>query len=204
MLELKWNETSKPHMLANTITYANMSLGAIAVFISVNNAPINIRIASILILVAGITDKLDGYVARKLGATSNFGKELDSLSDLVSFGIAPVVLWWNINKGLLGPVEVLVSLLFIGGGIFRLARYNVTKEEKYITGLPITIAGMILGLKHLLDIEHRFKLVGQNTINIENMVIMILLSILMVSSFKIKKPSLKHKPSSTNMNAELL
>ncbi len=169
-----------------------MSLGAMAVFISMNHNPINIRIATILVLVAGITDKLDGFAARKLGATSNFGKELDSLSDLVSFGIAPVVLWWNMNDGLLGLSEALVSLFFIGSGIFRLARYNVAKEEKYIMGLPITIAGMIMACKHLLDISYRLNLVGKNTINIENILIMAILSILMVSSLKIKKPSSKH------------
>ena len=79
-----------------------MSLGAIAIFISTNNTPVNIKIAALLVVIAGITDKLDGYVARKLRITSKFGRELDSLSDLVSFGMAPIVLWWNINNGLLG------------------------------------------------------------------------------------------------------
>lgn len=192
MLVSKCNKSSKSHILPCIITYINMSLGAMAVFISMNHNPINIRIATILVLVAGITDKLDGFAARKLGATSNFGKELDSLSDLVSFGIAPVVLWWNMNDGLLGLSEALVSLFFIGSGIFRLARYNVAKEEKYIMGLPITIAGMIMACKHLLDISYRLNLVGKNTINIENILIMAILSILMVSSLKIKKPSSKH------------
>ena len=189
MLGFECNEFSKPHIiLTNAISYANMSLGAIAIFISTNNTPINIKIASILILLAGATDKLDGYLARKLGVTSKFGKELDSFSDLVSFGIAPVVLWWNMNKGLLGIAEVLTSLFFIGGAIFRLARYNLAKEEKYIVGLPITIAGMLVGGKHLLDISHRLDFIGGSTINIENILIMVLLSILMVSRFKIKKP----------------
>lgn len=192
MLELEYSELSKSHIIPNAITYANMSLGVVAIFISANNIPINIKIASILILMAGITDKLDGYVARKLGVTSKFGRELDSFSDLISFGVAPVVLWWNINKGLLGIYGVVVSLFFIGGSIFRLARYNVTKEEKYIVGMPITIAGMIMAGKHLLDIHQRLNVVGEHTINIENMLIMVLLSILMVSGIKIKKPSLKH------------
>lgn len=192
MLELKCNKSSKSHMIPCIITYINMSLGTMAIFVSMNHSPINIKIASILILVAGVTDKLDGFAARKLGATSSFGKELDSLCDLVSFGIAPVVLWWNMNKGLLGLNEALVSLFFIGSGIFRLARYNVTKEEKYIMGLPITIAGMIIGCKHLLDISYRLNFIDESTINIENILIMVLLSVLMVSSFKIKKPSLKN------------
>lgn len=192
MLRLECKELSKLHILPNAITYVNMALGAIAIFISADSSPVNITIASILILIAGITDKLDGYVARRLGACSKFGKELDSLCDLVSFGIAPVVLWWNINKGLLGAAEIMVSLFFIGGGIFRLARYNITQEDKYIEGLPITIAGMVMGGKHLLDVNHRLSFVGGSTMNIENILIMVLLSILMISSFKIKKPFWEH------------
>ena len=193
MLELERKELSKSHiLLPNIISYVNMSLGAIAIFISVNHALINIKIASMLILIAGITDKLDGYAARKLGASSKLGRELDSFSDLVSFGVAPVILWWNLNKGILGISGIVVSLFFIGGGVYRLARYNVAKEEKYIVGLPITIAGVIMGAKHLLDANYRLNFVSENTINIENMLMMILLSILMVSSFKIKRFSLKY------------
>ncbi|NLI61537.1 MAG: CDP-diacylglycerol--serine O-phosphatidyltransferase [Clostridiales bacterium] len=185
------NKQLKSYILANAITYANMSLGAIAIFISANSIPTNLKIACLLIILAGFTDKLDGYVARKLGVTSKLGRELDSLSDLVSFGMAPVILWWHINRGLLGIGGVLVSLFFLGGGMYRLARYNTIEEEKYIVGLPITIAGIIMGGKHLLDIKHRLESIGQSTINIENMFIMLLLSILMISSFKIKKPSLQ-------------
>lgn len=192
MLRSGRDELSKLHILPNAITYANMSLGAIAIFISAASHPNNIKIASILILIAGITDKLDGYVARKMKATSKFGKELDSLCDLVSFGIAPILLWWNINKGLLGIRETLVSLVFIGCGAYRLARYNATKEDRYIVGLPITIAGMIVAAKQLIDISYRLKLVDQSIINIENMLIITLLSALMINSFKIKKPCIKY------------
>ncbi|NLN41964.1 MAG: CDP-diacylglycerol--serine O-phosphatidyltransferase [Clostridiales bacterium] len=191
MLKLECDELSKLHILPNAITYVNMSLGAIAIFISANSNPNNIKIASILILIAGIVDKLDGYIARKMKATSKFGKELDSLCDLVSFGIAPILLWWNINKGLLGISETLVSLFFIGGAAYRLARYNATKEDKYIVGLPITIAGMIVAGKQLIDISYRLELVDQSIINIENMLIITLLSALMINSFKIKKPCIK-------------
>lgn len=189
MLGLKYNKISKLHILPNLITYINMSLGAVAIFISSNGSPNNIKIAAMLILIAGLTDKLDGFTARKLGVASKFGKELDSLCDTISFGVAPLVLWWNMNNGLLGIYEILVSLFFIGSGVFRLARFNVMEEE-YIVGLPITIAGMVMGLKHLLDISHRFSFVNRAIINIENIIIMISLSLLMVSSFKIKKPKI--------------
>lgn len=192
MLKSQPDELSRLHILPNAITYANMSLGAIAIFISTNSNPGNIKIASILILIAGITDKLDGYVARKMKATSGFGKELDSLCDLVSFGIAPILLWWHINKGLLGISEAVASLFFIGSGIYRLARYNIRKEDRYIVGLPITIAGMVVAGKQLLDVSYRLKFVTQSTINIENIIIITLLSILMTNSFKIRKPCIKY------------
>ncbi|MFY9279587.1 MAG: CDP-diacylglycerol--serine O-phosphatidyltransferase [Caldicoprobacterales bacterium] len=191
-MRLECDRLSKLHILPSAITYVNMSLGAIAIFISTNNTPVNIKIAALLVVIAGITDKLDGYVARKLRITSKFGRELDSLSDLVSFGMAPIVLWWNINNGLLGIREITVSLLFIGGGIFRLARYNISTDERYIIGLPITVAGMVMGGKHLLDTVYRLKLVSQSTINLENTFIIVLLSLLMISSFKVKKTYLKH------------
>lgn len=174
--------------LPNAITFANMALGVIAVYISMTSVSKNIKIALVLILIAGAADKLDGYAARKLDATSDFGKELDSLCDLVSFGIAPVLVWWNINRDSLGIALAIVSLLFIGAGAFRLARFNTLKEEGHIVGLPITIAGMVMAGKHLIDISHRFEFVDSKGMIIESLVIMVLLSILMVSDFKIKKP----------------
>lgn len=167
-----------------------MSLGTVALLISINHSPTNIKIASILILMAGIMDKLDGLIARKTGATTIFGKELDSLCDLVSFGIAPVTVWWSINGGILGIGEILISLFFIGGSVFRLARFNVVNPKGYIVGLPITIAGMVMGGKHLLDINYRLAFIDKSIINIENIVIMLALSLLMISKFKIKKPSI--------------
>ena len=78
----------------------NMSRGN-SYFISTNNTPVNIKIAALLVVIAGLlTNWMVMY--RKLRITSKFGRELDSLSDLVSFGMAPIVLWWNINNGLLG------------------------------------------------------------------------------------------------------
>lgn len=191
MLKSERDELSKPHVLPNVITYVNMSLGTIAILISLNSNSDNIKIASVLVLIAGITDKLDGYIARKLKATSKFGKELDSLCDLVTFGVAPILLWWNINKGLLGTSETLASLFFIGGGIFRLARYNASNQETHIVGLPITVAGMLMAGKHLLDTVYRLRLVSQCTVNIENIVVTFFLSALMISSFRIKKSCLK-------------
>ncbi|MEW8974375.1 MAG: CDP-diacylglycerol--serine O-phosphatidyltransferase [Tissierellaceae bacterium] len=188
MIKLESRDSKKFYVIPNTITYMNMFLGTIAIFIGIADNMNNIKIASILILIAGITDKLDGYVARKFDSTSRFGKELDSLCDLVSFGMAPAILWWSMSRGGLGLVEIAASISFIGAGIFRLARFNITKDDGYIIGLPITIAGMIMAVKYIMDINFRYILIVSNVINYENCIMMIVLSIMMISEFKIKKP----------------
>lgn len=174
-------------IIPSGITYINMLLGLGAIFISMLGGTKNFTTASILILLAGITDKLDGYMAMKLNSTSKFGKELDSLCDLVSFGIAPVILWWAMNMGDVKAFEILSAILFVVAGIFRLARFNISVNDGYLKGLPITIAGMIMALKFILDI--RFMGVYQNSIRYyENPIILIFLSLFMVSTFRIKKP----------------
>ena len=96
--------------------------------------------AATLLFVAGILDGLDGRVARLTGATSAFGEQLDSLADVVSFGVAPAFLAYR--WGLFGfeRIGIAVSFLFIVCGACRLARFNVqigTVDKRYFVGLPI-------------------------------------------------------------------
>lgn len=178
------NETDKQDnyiFIPTLVTYLNMVFGSISIYIS-NIRDINmLKVASILILLAAVTDKLDGFAARKLNMSSDFGKELDSLCDIISFGLAPVVIAWNILDGSLNILEIIISLIYIGAGIFRLARFNITKDEKHFVGLPITIAGSIMALKYLIDIRFNISIMN-------NFALMIILSILMVGKFKVKKP----------------
>lgn len=109
------------------------------------------------ILVAAVLDLLDGAVARMTGSTSELGVQLDSLADLVSFGVAPAMLahvWAfkpvSTRVGLF--VEVLPAALFVAAGAFRLARFNVQTvflDKRYFVGLPIpaaagTVAAFVL------------------------------------------------------------
>ena len=187
MLEEKHKTFSIKYMLPNSITYINMLLGLGAIFISILGGTNNFKIASKLILFAGLTDKLDGYAARKLNSISEFGKELDSLCDLVSFGIAPVVLWGSMSIEGFKVLEILSAMFFVGSAIFRLARFNISEDDGYLKGLPITIAGMIVALKLILDIKFR-NIYEINILYYENPIILIFLSLLMVSSFRVKKP----------------
>ncbi|WMM24639.1 CDP-diacylglycerol--serine O-phosphatidyltransferase [Tissierella sp. MB52-C2] len=189
MLKAESREHRKYYVLPAMITYFNMFLGAIAIFISNTTDMNKIKMACVLILLAAITDKMDGFIARKLNMTSEFGRELDSLCDLVSFGLAPTIIGLNIHGNYLGLLEIAVSLLFIGTGIFRLARFNIEKETCYIIGLPITIAGGILVAKYIIDINYRIMESSLN-LSYENLIITIILSFLMISTFRVKKPNI--------------
>lgn len=170
------------------ITYSNMAMGVMAILIGNAKTFNSIKVASVLLIIAGLTDKLDGYVARRYGMVSEFGKQLDSLCDLVSFILAPAILVSNIGLESLGLFGSLSILLYIATGIFRLARYNIEDNGMYLKGIPSTIAGMIVAFKNIIDITYRIPRVGIMTISMENGILLLLLSVLMVSEFKIKKP----------------
>ena len=100
------------------------------------------------ILIANIFDGLDGWVARLTNSTTKFGVELDSLSDLVAFGVAPAVLiysWGDLHS--FGRVGWGAAFIYVICGALRLARYNVqmgTTESKAFTGLPIPGSGTVV------------------------------------------------------------
>lgn len=99
------------------------------------------------ILVADIFDGLDGWVARLTGSTTKFGIELDSLSDLVAFGVAPAVMLYKWALMPFGRVGWAAAFLFVACGALRLARYNVqmgSAESKAFTGMPIPGAASII------------------------------------------------------------
>jgi CDP-diacylglycerol--serine O-phosphatidyltransferase len=100
-------------------------------------------IAALLLLAGVLFDFLDGLLARKLKQESDFGAELDSLSDLVTFGVAPMVLvmsYYNVNWLSLLSVSLPVF------GALRLARHNINRHltKGYLIGLPITTAGIVI------------------------------------------------------------
>jgi len=106
--------------------------------------------AAILIFVAAFFDGIDGRVARLTGTTSAFGEQLDSLCDVVSFGVAPGFLVYNWGLSAFGRAGLLVSFLFAACGASRLARFNVqihVVDKRWFVGLPIpSAAGALCGL----------------------------------------------------------
>lgn len=183
--------------LPNIITFINLSLGVVAILITVSDNSLNALIyASLLVMLAAVTDRFDGQVARKLNLVSALGKELDSLSDLISFGVAPVIIAWKINyvavdlfghSALFRNFGYFLVLVFPIAGAYRLAKFNITEFENFFMGVPITIAGGFLTIVNLYNTiqvrEHRYS----NIDAIITFAIIFVLSFLMISKFKIKK-----------------
>lgn len=133
--------------LANAITLMNLSFGIVAIVLITNNLA---HMSLLFIFLAAFFDLFDGLVARKFNIESDFGKELDSLSDLVSFGVAPALL---IYQGILYTVPgvgMTIMIMYILCGAIRLARFNVKEFDGAFYGIPITAAGIIMTLSSFL------------------------------------------------------
>ena len=115
----------------------------------------------ILLPVAAIFDFADGRVARWRRRSSMLGADLDSLADVISFGLAPAALGFAV--GLRGALDVAILLYFVGCGISRLARFNATADSlsdeagkvKYFEGTPIPTSVLIVGLIAVLHLQER-------------------------------------------------
>jgi len=162
----------------NIFTLSNMSCGIMSILMSFEG---NYELAAIFILLAGIFDRYDGKIARLLNVDNDLGKELDSLCDLVSFGVAPSILIFNIyNFMQLGSIGYLMVLVFPIAGAYRLAKYNITDFDGVFSGIPITITGTFLAI-YALFMYNKASNLGPT------MILMILLSYLMVSKLRFKK-----------------
>ncbi|WP_294372428.1 CDP-diacylglycerol--serine O-phosphatidyltransferase [uncultured Clostridium sp.] len=172
--------------IPNVFTFINLSCGILSIMSTMNEKYI---LASMFILLAGLVDRYDGRIARFLNVSSDLGKELDSLADLVSFGVAPSILihvLFNLNEsGLLGIIGFIILLLFPICGAFRLARYNTAQFDGVFTGIPITIVGCFMALFSLLLLL--FKVELSSVLTYITIVLMIVGSYLMVSTIRLKK-----------------
>lgn len=136
------------YLLPNLITAGSLFFGLLSMKYSIEgriNENIELFVyAAYAILAAGICDALDGSVARLTHTQSSFGVQLDSLCDLVSFGVAPAVLVYNFGLHHLTRLGFCVSFIYMACGALRLARFNVQsslgKTNGNFTGIPIPMA----------------------------------------------------------------
>ena len=132
------------YILPNALTMCGLFLGFYSILATIKG---NYLHASWAIMIAMIFDGLDGWVARLTHSTTRFGIELDSLSDLVAFGLAPAVLLYKWALIPFGRVGWAAAFLFVACGSLRLARYNVqmgSTEAKFFTGMPIPGAAVVV------------------------------------------------------------
>ena len=169
-------------ILPNMFTLVGVCIGLTSIKFAFDGS---FGFAVLAILVAGIIDGLDGRIARLIKGTSEVGKELDSLTDVISFGVAPafIMYFWSLNN--LGRVGWLVCLIYVICVALRLARFNITSntnakwKENFFEGVP-SPAGGILVLFPLIYSFSEFQL-----FSIENKYLVpgffILTSILLIS-----------------------
>ena len=136
------------YLLPNILTLAGVCLGISSIKFSIDG---NFALAVTLILFAAILDALDGRIARLIKGTSEFGKELDSLTDFVSFGIAPafILYFWELNN--YGKLGWAITLIYSVCCVLRLARFNLTKIEEteewknnFFEGIPSPAGGLLI------------------------------------------------------------
>ncbi len=171
----------------NFLTFLSLGFGSISIFAAIDN---QIMTAGLLIIVSVVFDIMDGYFARKMGVATNFGKQLDSLADIVSFGIAPLVLVHQhlSSRELMEIWLYPLMVITIWAGAFRLARFNLQPQKQSINedsrGITITNSGVILCLAVLSDLSNPNASLAQGSYYI----LFLILSYLMIS--KLNLPSL--------------
>ncbi len=171
-------------ILPNALTLIGVCVGLSSINFALNQ---NYKLAIIAILFAAIIDGLDGRIARLIKGTSKVGKELDSLTDIISFGVAPafIMYFWSLNT--LGKVGWLISLIYVVCIALRLARFNLNAgsepswKDNFFEGVPSPAGGILVLTPLIYDVS------GLELMSINYKIIVpisfIIVSILLISKF---------------------
>ncbi|MGK5680862.1 CDP-alcohol phosphatidyltransferase family protein [Actinoplanes sp. URMC 104] len=137
--------------IVNACTLASLALGLSAIFLAMND---EVRLAAAFLVACVAFDGLDGALARKLGVSSPFGAQMDSLADMCSFGLAaPVVVYASLAHEVPTPAAAVACMLVAACAAIRLARFNVSpKDGKFFSGVPTTLAAAVLAVTVLIDL----------------------------------------------------
>ena len=187
------------YILPNILTIAGVCLGISSIKFSLD---LNFNMAVIFITLAAILDALDGRIARLIKGTSDFGKELDSLTDFVSFGIAPafIIYFWELNK--YGKIGWAITLIYSVCCVLRLARFNLTKfkpeeswKQNYFEGVPSPIGALLILSPLVLELTSFSFLANKNYFIPVFTIIIAVLLISKVPTYSFK--NIKIKPTLT-------
>ena len=179
-------------LVPSSITLLALASGITAIRFAIDG---KWEIAVSFVICAGILDMLDGRAARMLGADSRFGAQLDSLADLVSFGVAPGIIMYRWSLEQLDHLGWIAALIFCACGAIRLARFNVesvrdegaTKGNPYFTGLPTPAAACMVLLPLLVSFQWNDPVIKHAWVSL---IILLVTSVLMVS--RLPTPSIKY------------
>ena len=185
------------YLLPNILTIGGVCLGISSIKFSIEG---NYSLAVTLILFSAILDALDGRIARLIKGTSDFGKELDSLTDFVSFGIAPVFLlyFWELNQ--YGKLGWAITLIYSVCCVLRLARFNLTKldetqewKNNFFEGIPSPAGGLLILMPLIYELTNlNFGLDIKNSTPYLTTIVAILL-VSKIPTFALKKISISSK-----------
>jgi CDP-diacylglycerol--serine O-phosphatidyltransferase len=207
--------------IPNIFTLLNLFFGCIAIVFALQNTieitadgqfvrlTEELYYASLFIGIAAVIDFLDGFVARALNASSEMGKQLDSLADVVSFGAAPSIILYQFlrmsfireNEGVeTSMLWLMPAFVFACAGAYRLARFNLDTEQSFgFKGVPIPAAGLVVASLPLIYWNMQTEMVYTILMNKWFLYgLIILLSFLMVS--KLPLMALKFKDFSIKSN----
>lgn len=168
------------YILPNLMTTANMFFGFFSIILAMKG---QFQMAAYAIVASAVFDLLDGRLARLTRSTSKFGAEYDSLSDVLSFGMAPALLMYLWALEPFGRLGWLASFVYLACTALRLARFNVQAhvvEKNYFQGLPSPMAAGIVASAVLAFMDLGYESRG----NIGLLLLTVLLGIVMVSTFR--------------------
>jgi CDP-diacylglycerol---serine O-phosphatidyltransferase len=185
------------YLLPNILTLGGVCLGISSIKFSIDG---NFSLAVTLILFAAILDALDGRIARLIKGTSEFGKELDSLTDFVSFGIAPVFVlyFWDLNK--YGKLGWAITLVYSVCCVLRLARFNLTKIEEtqewknnFFEGVPSPAGGLLILMPLIYELTNLNLGIDVKNITPYLTVVIAILLVSKIPTLALKKISISPK-----------
>ena len=177
-------------ILPNILTLVGVSIGITSIKFAFDG---NFELAIISVIIAGVIDGLDGRIARLIKGTSKVGKELDSLTDVISFGVAPafIMYFWSLVE--IGRLGWLISLIYVICVALRLARFNVNSEgepswrDNFFEGIPSPAGGILV----LMPLIYSFSEIQFFNPNFKIIVPILFISISILLISKVPTYSLK-------------
>ncbi len=172
-------------ILPNAVTLIGVCIGLTSIKFAIDGKFV---IAIIAILFAGLMDALDGRIARLIKGTSRMGKELDSLGDVISFGVAPALIMYFWNLQFLEKLGWFVCLIYVVCVALRLARFNISSEEEpswednFFQGVPSPAGGIIVLLPLIFSFSGLEKLLFDINYDLLVPIFFIIVSILLIST----------------------